>query len=115
MSKRDKKRDRKVFSYVHDMLMYFAAEFQLPLKEVKLVSHKENFYGDCNKEGRIRIQVRRKGVGPLLAYQIVDTMAHELAHLRHLNHSWKWFFLYAAILHRMSHGNVYAQLRRKLK
>jgi len=110
------KRDKKLFGFVECMLHFYAVEFGLRLKKVRPLSLKKNFYGDCvKKTGRIRIQVRRRGVGKLLAYQIADTMAHELAHLKYMNHGERWFRFYTQVLHRIGRGSFYSQLQGRLK
>jgi hypothetical protein len=45
-------------------------------------------YGICYADGRIRIRLRHATTGRLLKESsLVDTLCHELAHLRHFDHS----------------------------
>jgi len=53
-------------------------------------------YGVCYADGRIRIRLRHAATGRSLKYSsLVNTLCHELAHLRHFNHGplFKVFYL----------------------
>src|SRR3990172_6612775 len=53
-------------------------------------------YGVCYADGRIRIRLRHVATGRSLKYSsLVNTLCHELAHLRHFNHGprFKAFYL----------------------
>jgi predicted metal-dependent hydrolase len=106
--------DAELWRYVRRTLHVYAREFGLPLRKVERMASHKDFYGDCSSDGRIRIQLRRNGDRPI-AYQIIDTMAHELAHLEHQNHKRLWFSLHVIILHRLLDDLVYDDLRRLCK
>ena len=56
-------------------------------------------YGICYEDGVIRIRLRHATTQKLLKESsLVDTLCHELAHLRHLDHSIRFRRLYAKIL-----------------
>jgi hypothetical protein len=56
-------------------------------------------YGICYEDGEIRIRLRHARTGRLLKESsLVDTLCHELAHLRHLDHSERFRRLYVRIL-----------------
>lgn len=56
-------------------------------------------YGICYEDGRIRIRLRHARTRRLLKESsLVDTLCHELAHLKHLDHSLRFQRLYARIL-----------------
>ena len=56
-------------------------------------------YGICYPEGVIRIRLRHATTGRMLKESsLVDTLCHELAHLRYLDHSLRFRRLYQRIL-----------------
>jgi hypothetical protein len=56
-------------------------------------------YGICYADGRIRIRLRHAKTGRLLKESsLVDTLCHELAHLRHMDHSHRFRAFYEEIL-----------------
>lgn len=58
-------------------------------------------YGVCYEDGVIRIRLRHAKTGRLLKESsLVDTLCHELAHLRHFDHSIRFRRLYRRILQR---------------
>lgn len=69
--------------------------FRIDLERDGVVGH----YGICYADGQIRIRLRHARTGrPLKESSLVDTLCHELAHLRHLDHSIRFRRLYAKIL-----------------
>jgi hypothetical protein len=58
-------------------------------------------YGVCYEDGLIRIRLRHARTGRLLKESsLVDTLCHELAHLRYLDHGARFKRLYLRILAR---------------
>jgi predicted metal-dependent hydrolase len=56
-------------------------------------------YGVCFADGTIRIRLRHAVTGRPLRYSsLVNTLCHELAHLRHFNHGLRFRRLYFEIL-----------------
>lgn len=56
-------------------------------------------YGICYEDGLIRIRLRHAKTGRLLKQSsLVDTLCHELAHLKHMNHGPRFRRLYQRIL-----------------
>jgi predicted metal-dependent hydrolase len=56
-------------------------------------------YGICTADGRIRIRMRHAKTGRLLKESsLVDTLCHELAHLKHLDHSPRFRRFYDRVL-----------------
>jgi predicted metal-dependent hydrolase len=77
-----------------------ARAFDLPLRSVDAESLRvRRRYGICFADGRIRIRLHQVRTPELLKYSVmVDTLCHELAHLRHLNHGQRFWRLYRRIL-----------------
>jgi hypothetical protein len=56
-------------------------------------------YGACYADGTIRIRLKHAATGEPLKYSsLVNTLCHELAHLRHFNHGLAFRGFYAQIL-----------------
>ncbi len=56
-------------------------------------------YGVCFSDGRIRIRLRHAATGRPLKYSsLVNTLCHELAHLKHFNHGARFKAFYLRIL-----------------
>jgi hypothetical protein len=56
-------------------------------------------YGVCYADGRIRIRLRHASTGRSLKYSsLVNTLCHELAHLRHFDHGPRFKAFYLRVL-----------------
>jgi hypothetical protein len=67
-----------------------------------------DWYGVCYEDGVIRIRLRHARTGRLLKESsLVDTLCHELAHLRHLDHGVRFRRLYERILARAREAGFY--------
>ena len=56
-------------------------------------------YGVCYADGRIRIRLRHVATGRSLKYSsLVNTLCHELAHLRHFDHGPRFKAFYFELL-----------------
>ncbi len=56
-------------------------------------------YGVCYADGRIKIRLRHAVTGRPLRYSsLVNTLCHELAHLRHFNHGERFRIFYRQVL-----------------
>jgi predicted metal-dependent hydrolase len=113
------KKDAGIFSALQEWAFLYAEIFNLPIKSVRALEKKKcaRYFGRCSKKGNIRIRVRESGVdgewkGRDEAYQIIDTLSHELAHLWEQSHNDDWFSLHTAILERMSLDGIYVRLRK---
>ena len=72
-------------------LRYRAIEAERP--------HVRSRYGVCYADGRIRIRLRHAATGRSLKYSsLVNTLCHELAHLRHFNHGPRFKVFYLRLL-----------------
>jgi predicted metal-dependent hydrolase len=72
-------------------------------------------YGVCFDDGRIRVRLTHARTGRPLRYSaLIDTVVHELAHLRHMNHGPRWKALYEKMLAWCRREGIYApSLRRE--
>ncbi len=72
------------------------------LKYASLVPERDgvtSHYGVCYEDGAIRIRLRHARTGHLLkASSLVDTLCHELAHLKYMDHGLRFRRLYEKIL-----------------
>ena len=94
----------------------FAELHNLELWKVKLPKPGTSYFGSCSKRGLVRIRIRWAHNGKRLpAYHIVDTMAHELAHLATQSHDVSWFESYVAILRDMTACGVFSKVRKLCK
>ncbi len=65
-------------------------------------------YGVCFSDGTIRIRLRHATTGRPLKYSsLVNTLCHELAHLRHFNHGPRFQTLYGEILRWARREGIY--------
>lgn len=92
-----------------------AAQFQLPPYELdadRPTAHER--YGVCFADGRIRIRLTHARTGRPLRYSaLIDTVVHELAHLRHLNHGPRWEALYEEMLAWCRAQGIYSPQQRR--
>lgn len=111
--------DHELFYAVKSITREYALVFDLKLKSVKPMKlrNAEGVVGTCSKDGQIRIRLRASTDGKWdkkrdLPYQIVDTIAHELAHLLHQKHRNEWFKMHGSILYRLALDGVLDRIRK---
>ncbi len=65
-------------------------------------------YGICYSDGRIRIRLRHAVTGEPLRYSsLVNTLCHELAHLRHFDHGPRFKAFYLEVLEHARSIGIY--------
>jgi predicted metal-dependent hydrolase len=64
--------------------------------------------GVCYRDGTIRIRLQHAATGRPLKYSsLIDTLCHELAHLRHFNHGKRFQAFYRRILEHARREGIY--------
>jgi hypothetical protein len=111
------RRDERIFRLVTAFCLAYSTRYtDGRLWRVRPPKCGTDYYGSCSKRGLVRIRIRWGKHGKRLsAWEIIDTIAHELAHLPHPNHSDEWFRLYGKIVHIMAAEGCYVRLKRLLK
>jgi len=86
-----------------------AAVFGLRYRELQAEQEGVNsHFGICYEDGVIRIRLRHAVTGRLLKESsLVDTLCHELAHLRHFDHSPQFWGYYRNILAEARRRGIY--------
>ncbi len=86
-----------------------AAAFCLPLRSVDAEGASvKRRYGVCYDDGSMRIRLRHVRTRELLKYSaLVDTLCHELAHLRYFDHGPRFHALYRRILAHARRRGIY--------
>jgi predicted metal-dependent hydrolase len=76
-----------------------ASAFDLPLGSIDAENERvRSRYGICYADGSIKIRLHRLRDPDLLKYSVmVDTLCHELAHLKHFDHGRRFWRLYRRI------------------
>ncbi len=92
--------DDKTMKRLRDMADDLCRRFRLKYRKIEAEPEGvTEHYGICYEDGEIRIRLRHAKTGRLLKESsLVDTLCHELAHLRHLDHSDRFKRLYWKIL-----------------
>lgn len=86
-----------------------AKQFGLPVPRLRAErAGVHGHYGICYRDGRIRIRLRHAGTGRLLKYSsLVNTLCHELAHLRHFDHGERFKQYYFRLLRWARRQSIY--------
>jgi predicted metal-dependent hydrolase len=102
--------DAKRWRLVKKTTKHYAKVFGLRLRKVRKLGRKAA--GSCRCDGVIRISLRDRD-GLRKSYYVLDTVAHELAHLAFFNHREEWIRLFSEILTRMADDKMFDKFRRK--
>lgn len=86
-----------------------SSQFRLAYREVSPENPRvKRRYGLCTHDGRIFVRLRHVRTGKLLKYSsLVNTLCHELAHLRHFNHGPRFKRFYLEILEHARRRGIY--------
>ncbi len=86
-----------------------ARSFGLQYKEIAAErANVKRRYGVCFADGSIRIRLRHTLSGRSLKYSsLVNTLCHELAHLRHFNHGLRFRAFYRELLEFARREGIY--------
>jgi hypothetical protein len=86
-----------------------ADRFRLRYKSIEAErANVKNRYGVCDSDGVIKIRLRHVSTGRPLKYSsLVNTLCHELAHLRHFNHGLRFRAFYQEILEFARDQSIY--------
>lgn len=92
--------DAETMERLRQMALALAAHFGLRFASIEAERHGVvAHYGICYANGVIRIRLRHAATGKLLKESsLVDTLCHELAHLRHFDHSPRFKRFYLKVL-----------------
>jgi predicted metal-dependent hydrolase len=109
LTKREREERRAVLEQLRSDAQVLAAHFRLELQAVEAESAQvKRRYGVCYSDGSIRIRLRHARTGRLLKYSgLIDTLCHELAHLRYFDHGVRFQLFYRRILEHARRIGVY--------
>ncbi len=105
----DQATKRELLAFLERDARHLCARFGLRYRvlEAERANVKRRF-GVCFSDGTIRIRLRHVATGKPLNYSsLVNTLCHELAHLRHFNHGPHFQALYAQILEFARRNGIY--------
>jgi predicted metal-dependent hydrolase len=109
LTKREREERQAVLKQLRSDAQVLAAHFRLELQAVEAESAQvKRRYGVCYSDGSIRIRLRHARTGRLLKYSgLIDTLCHELAHLRYFDHGVRFQLFYRRILEHARRIGVY--------
>jgi predicted metal-dependent hydrolase len=94
-----------------------AARFGLRYRAIEAErANVTSHYGICYSDGLIRIRLRHATTGRPLKYSsLVNTLCHELAHLRHFDHGLRFRAFYQRLLEYARSEGIYRPGRDRLR
>ena len=109
MTQAEREEVRRVLTRLRHDGGALALAYQLPLRSIDAErANVRRRYGICYSDGCIRIRLRNLRTGELLKYSsMIDTLCHELAHLRHFDHSPRFYAFYEKILGYARRNGIY--------
>ena len=109
VTKREREEQRVVLERLRAHALTLAAAYRLPLRSLDAERPQvKRRYGICYDDGSIRIRLRHARTGQLLKYSsLVDTLCHELAHLKYFEHGRRFSAFYEKLLAYARRGGIY--------
>jgi len=97
--------DREILGRLRRKARRLAADFRLKRHRIEQADPRTSLAGSCSSEGEILIRLHRLNTRRRLSHRwLLDTLCHELAHLRHMDHGRKFRQLHREILDRARGG-----------
>ena len=109
MTRAEREVQRQVLLRLRRDAHVLAVAYGLPLRSIEAERPQvKRRYGICYSDGSIQIRLRNLRTGRLLKYSsMIDTLCHELAHLRHFDHSPRFYAFYERILGYARRSGIY--------
>jgi hypothetical protein len=109
MTQAERAEQRVLLAHIRRDARTLARDFKLELRSIDAErANVKSRYGICYDDGSIRIRLRHARTRKLLKYSaLIDTLCHELAHLRHFNHGERFQALYRGLLARARSLGIY--------
>jgi predicted metal-dependent hydrolase len=106
----DRRTRRELLARLSDDASRIAAHFELRYRSLDAErSSVKSRYGICYDDGSIRIRLNHSRTGEPLRYSsLVNTLCHELAHLRHFDHGPRFKAFYLRLLEWSRQQGIYA-------
>jgi predicted metal-dependent hydrolase len=109
LTRAEREKQERVLHRLRRHAALLAARYEL--RPVAIDAERANVkrrYGICYADGTIRIRLRHARTGRLLKYSsLIDTLCHELAHLRHFDHGVRFQAFYRRLLAHARETGVY--------
>ena len=109
MTSAEREEHRNVLRSLRGHARILAQRFELPFCSLEAERPQvTRRYGVCYSDGSIRVRLRHARSGRLLKYSaLIDTLCHELAHLRYFHHGLRFQGLYRSILEDARRISIY--------
>ncbi len=109
MTRAEREKQRAVLDRLRRDATSLATHFRLPLGSIDAErAQVKRRYGVCYEDGTIRVRLRHARTGRLIKYSgLIDTLCHELAHLRYFNHGMRFQRFYRKLLAHARRVRIY--------
>ena len=105
----DRRTARELIEQLNRDAEHIARRFGLRYRSIEAErANVKSRYGICYSDGVIKIRLRHSVTGRSLKYSsLVNTLCHELAHLRHFNHGERFKAFYLQLLDYARRDGIY--------